>query len=526
MFGRERIDYGAVLARAYNGAPSPEERMTAMCNALALALGAAVVAYYVRDRGGFALEYRHVPTRAAAHGVEDAEAANAGAKGIVAAIGRATIAEPASDMSSEVEVEAAAPTRIAASPELTLPCVWEGSGSRMGWLPLGSAGLLFGPFDRERQARRTVYAVAQASAVAGALMRAVGEHASLSRSLRKEKQAAASTSDVLASNLDMSALLVALIQQAARSSRHEGAFVGQREGPAWRVKASTGMPEAFEAQTRVQGVSPLFELVDIGGTTLVQPAAASTQMAFGMRTLLLFPIEAGDEVIGVLGLANRRKGGEGNEDYEAMAGFAEQISLVVAREQQLARFSDAYEETLLTLCEGLDLARGCQGHHRKVAGLARRVGARLGLSEADCELLERAGRVHDIGLLPSSRTPDDVLIEFQHPQMGGTLVEPLPDGARLGRIIAQHHETHDGFGFPEAVAGDALDPLGHVLAVSEWVVERATGNAVAPGLDPAVIAEELVSQEAGARFSTEVAVAAADVLRRGHLFVVTESSDA
>lgn len=520
MFGRERIDYGALLARAYNGA-APPERMSAMCNALALALGAAVVAYYVRDRGGFVLEYRHVPTDAAAQGSEDAEAANAGV-GIAAAIGRATVVEPASERASEADAETAAPSRIAYAPDLTHPCVWEGGGSRMGWLPMGSDGLLFGPFDRERHAKRTVDGIARASSVVAALMRSVGEQAALSRSLRQEKQAAESTSDVLASNLDLGALLIALIQQAARSSRHAGAFVGQRDGETWSVKAATGMPEAFESQTRIRGVASLFELVDIEGTTLVQAADATVHLAFGVQTLLLFPIESDGAVIGVLGLANRREGGRGTADYEAMAGFAEQIALVVAREQQLARFSDAYEETLLTLCEGLDLARGCRGHHQKVAALARRVCRRLGHSEEECRLIERAARVHDIGLLPSSRTPDDVLIEFQHPNMGRTLVEPLPDGARLGRIVAHHHETHDGFGFPESVGGEELDPLGHILAVAEWVVERATGNAVAPGLDAPSIAEELVSKEAGARFSSPVADAAAEVLRRGHLFVVTE----
>ncbi len=523
MFGRERTDYGSVLARAYNGAV-PEERMSAMCRALGLALGAAVVAYYVRDRGGYALEYRHVATDAAVEGIEDAEPANA-AMGVSAAIGRATVVEPASDRTSGVEVETTAPTRIAYDRDLAQAGVWEGAGRPMGWLPLGSYALLFGPFDRVRHARRTVESVARSSPIAEALLRSVGEQAELTRSLRQQKQTAESTNDVLASNLDMGALLEALIQQAARSSRHAGAFVGQREAEAWHVKAATGMPEAFAAQTRARGVESLFELVELGETTLVQPAPVEVQQAFGVRTLLLFPIESDGVVIGVLGLANRRKAGAGAEDYDAMAGFAEQISLVVAREQQLMRFSDAYEETLLTLCEGLDLARGCRGHHEKVAGLARRICVRLDYSEEDCALVHRAARVHDIGLLPSSRTPDDVLIEFQHPHMGRTLVEPLPEGARLGRIIAQHHETHDGFGFPEALTGEELDPLGHVLAVAEWVVERATGNAVAPGLDGPSIAEELSGREAGTRFSEPVAAAAAELLRRGHLFVVTEPED-
>lgn len=533
MFGRTRIDAAALVARAFSACADPRDRLQSMCGALTSHLEVELAAYYVRDSAGFLLDYLHLrsatPEVRGSAGGRVSESANERPRPGVGGVMRgATLERPANVVSepvNDVHYERVAPPTLVAQPSLREPCVWAEGGHCMVWLPFEGAGLLLGPFDRARAARRALDAVAPARDVAAALFRSVGEQVVLAAELRREKQVAASTSDVLASNLDVNSLLVALIQQAARSSRHAGAFVARRGANDWSVSASVGLPPTFQAAAQQRGIESLFELIELPETTLVQPRDEESQQAFGVRTLLLLPIGANDSLAGVFGLVNRTLVGEAKEDYEAMAGFAEQIALVVARERQLASFSEAYEDTLLTLCQGLDLARGCPGHHRRVARLARGIAARLGASLDEQQLVERAGLVHDVGLLPSSSTPDDVLVEFQHPTMGQTLVEPLPRGERLGSIIRQHHETWDGFGFPDTIGGAALDPMGQVLAVSEWIVERNTGNAIAPGVPADALAGELENREAGSRFEAELAASAAEVLRRGHLSVVEQGQN-
>lgn len=534
MFGRSRVDVAALLAKAYCDCSEPRQRLPSMCGALTRHLDVELVAYYERKSAGYMLDYLHLPTSKAGTSGENAsswsEAANDGPDGpdgpdgSVSDVMRSATQERrvgvAVDAMSDVHYERVAPPTLVAQADLREPCLWTEGGHCMVWLPLVGAGILVGPFDRPRAARRALESAAPARDVLGALFRSVAETVTLATALRREKQKAESTSDVLASNLDVNALLVALIQQAARSSRHAGAFVARRGTQGWAVTASVGLPDAFLQMTEARGVEGLFELVKLTETTLVQPRAPEILAEFGVRTLLLLPIGSGDSLGGVFGLVNRNTGGEAQEDYEAMAGFAEQIALVVGRERQLASFAEAYEDTLLTLCQGLDLARGCPGHHQRVAKLAAGIAARLGAPSEEQRLVARAARVHDVGLLPSSRTPDDVLVEFQHPVMGATLVEPLRQGARLAVIIRQHHETWDGFGFPDTVEGAALDPMGQVLAISEWIVERSTGNAIAPGVPAEALARELEHREAGKRFETRLAAAAIEVLLRGHLNVV------
>ena len=48
------------------------------------------------------------------------------------------------------------------------------------------------------------------------------------------------------------------------------------------------------------------------------------------------------------------------------------------------------------------------------------------------------------------------------------------------RAIVEHHERLDGSGYPRGLAGDALSPLGRVLALAEVVTAMFDGDAPLP----------------------------------------------
>jgi len=55
-----------------------------------------------------------------------------------------------------------------------------------------------------------------------------------------------------------------------------------------------------------------------------------------------------------------------------------------------------------------------------------------------------------------------------HPHIGSLLVRQLTNyPAVVARAVAEHHERLDGSGFPHALGGDAMSPLGRLLAVTE-----------------------------------------------------------
>jgi response regulator RpfG family c-di-GMP phosphodiesterase len=134
------------------------------------------------------------------------------------------------------------------------------------------------------------------------------------------------------------------------------------------------------------------------------------------------------------------------------------------------------------------------GHARRVADLARRIARTMQLSDAQQQEIFIAGLLHDIGHLGLADTlltrplprlsEQDQALYRKHAAMGEQALMALEDMAPVAPLIRGHHERHDGKGFPDALAGDAV-PLGaRILAVADTYDELVTGLPGSPGLDP------------------------------------------
>jgi hypothetical protein len=108
-----------------------------------------------------------------------------------------------------------------------------------------------------------------------------------------------------------------------------------------------------------------------------------------------------------------------------------------------------------------------EGHTRRVALLAVRVGEQLGLAPGRLRHLAAGGLLHDIGKLavpdeilkkPGPLTDEEFAVVRRHPEHGFRLLGDLggfPDAVR--RLVRGHHERLDGTGYPQALAADELD---------------------------------------------------------------------
>jgi HD-GYP domain-containing protein (c-di-GMP phosphodiesterase class II) len=116
------------------------------------------------------------------------------------------------------------------------------------------------------------------------------------------------------------------------------------------------------------------------------------------------------------------------------------------------------------------------GHSRAVAALARAAARRGGLPEADAIDLARAGLLHDIGqvavpariwLKAAAFNDSDWEQVRLHAYYGERVLARPAALARLGAIVAQHHERADGSGYHRGARASALSPQGKILAAAE-----------------------------------------------------------
>ena len=116
------------------------------------------------------------------------------------------------------------------------------------------------------------------------------------------------------------------------------------------------------------------------------------------------------------------------------------------------------------------------GHSRRVAELARKMGAHLGVQAKDLQDLFFAGLLHDVGKIgfpdtmltrPVSKLAGDELGRYRkHPAAGEAALMPLEELKEVARIVRSHHERHDGQGFPDGMEGTTI-PLGsRILSVA------------------------------------------------------------
>lgn len=145
---------------------------------------------------------------------------------------------------------------------------------------------------------------------------------------------------------------------------------------------------------------------------------------------------------------------------------------------------------------------GLAGHGRRVAELAKQLARKLNLNDAECHTIMLAALLHDIGKLGlpddlfnkpfNSLTGEHRALVMKHPVIGQSIlmgIERLKDAAKL---VRHHHESYDGSGFPDHLAGIAIPQGSRILCVANDYDALQIGTLVQRPLKPAEAIDFLI----------------------------------
>ena len=136
-------------------------------------------------------------------------------------------------------------------------------------------------------------------------------------------------------------------------------------------------------------------------------------------------------------------------------------------------------ETLLRLARAGEYRdEGTGNHIYRIAGYARLLAEALGLSAAECDEIELAAPMHDVGkigipdrilLKPGHLTPEEFEIMQSHTVIGYEILKDSPSRyIQLGAEIAlNHHEHFDGTGYPNGLGGEEIPLAARIVAVAD-----------------------------------------------------------
>ena len=118
-------------------------------------------------------------------------------------------------------------------------------------------------------------------------------------------------------------------------------------------------------------------------------------------------------------------------------------------------------------------------HSLQMAMVAIFLAIKSGLSERDCATVAAAGLLHDLGVLhmdPAWSDPDLKVVGAQrkhlvaHPITAMLMIRDTQAYPRAVEIaVLEHHERMDASGYPRALAGATITPMGRILLLAEVV---------------------------------------------------------
>jgi hypothetical protein len=202
------------------------------------------------------------------------------------------------------------------------------------------------------------------------------------------------------------------------------------------------------------------------------------ERGWGRRLRAAAPLIVDGEVRGVLAVvgavAAPSLDGAG---LEMLTHLAQLASASLRERDMRARAEAILEAGVDVLARAVDMRDDYTGRHSADVGtLARRVGERLGMPQAQLRVLECAARLHDVGKLG---VPDTILqkpgplderewaVMRRHPEWGAEMVARVPGLDELAQLVAAHHERWDGDGYPFGLRGEAIPLASRVISVCD-----------------------------------------------------------
>jgi two-component system, response regulator RpfG len=165
----------------------------------------------------------------------------------------------------------------------------------------------------------------------------------------------------------------------------------------------------------------------------------------------------------------------------------EQQSIIQDRADWLARQVEVAtqqivsreHETLLRLAKAGEYRDEETGNHVvRMAKYSREIGEALGLSEKECDEIEYAAPMHDIGkigiqdkilLKPGKFNKEEWTSMQEHTRIGHSILSNSQSRyIQTGSIIAlNHHERFDGSGYPNGISGKDIPLVARIVAVAD-----------------------------------------------------------
>lgn len=233
-----------------------------------------------------------------------------------------------------------------------------------------------------------------------------------------------------------------------------------------------------------------------------------------IKSLMIVPLKIRKKIFGILTGTIRTGTRKFVEmDLYYLSFIAQRAAYAI---ENIALYENIYENlfsTLYAFVAALEAKDSyTEQHSNRVAELSIMIGREFGCSTEELEILNFAGRLHDIGkigirddiLLKQGKLTDEEFAEIKkHPVIGANIVSQLGLWNRERKIIKHHHERFDGQGYPDGLLSDDIPLLARILSVADSYDAMASDRAYRKKMDSKKIIS-IIKDCSGTQFDPEI----------------------
>jgi response regulator RpfG family c-di-GMP phosphodiesterase len=242
----------------------------------------------------------------------------------------------------------------------------------------------------------------------------------------------------------------------------------------------------------------------------------------GYRSRYVVRIQREQTLYGLIFFNSRRPGFFSNATVSALVPCRRLIDVLVVSELTSQRAMLTAVRTALQVSHYRDEETGAHLDRMSyyAQGIARRVAAKLNLSDEYVEYVFQYAPLHDIGkvavpdnilLKPGKFTPEEFEVMKTHVAKGVEIIdamlrdhglEELPHRDLLRNVIGCHHESFDGTGYPHQLSGAGIPLEGRIVAVAD-VFDALTSKRPYKEAWTTEAAAAFLREQAGGKFDPE-----------------------
>jgi putative nucleotidyltransferase with HDIG domain len=177
--------------------------------------------------------------------------------------------------------------------------------------------------------------------------------------------------------------------------------------------------------------------------------------------------------------------------------------------------------TLEALARAIDAkSHWTAGHSERVTKLALKIAQALKLTREEMDVIHRGGLLHDIGKLgipgnilnkKDRLSLEETQLMREHVRLGGLILEPIAAYAEVIPIVLQHHEYFNGEGYPNGLAGEAINIGARIFAVADSFDALTSDRPYRRAVDSRY-AMELIKERAGIQYDPDIVKAFLEVM--------------